>query len=244
MGKFIDLTGQQFGRLTVLGDREHRGKELYWLCQCSCGQQKYIAGRNLRGGQTKSCGCLNIELSTERLRKATYKDITGQKFNHLTAIKDVGADQRGEHLWECECDCGNPNHIIVLSSNLRSGHTSSCGCERRSHGEQKIEQLLRDNNISYEAEKPMFKYANGYNAKFDFFVDKTYLIEYDGETHYNSSLHGWHCEEQLKAQQQRDMIKNEWCKEHNIPLIRIPYTRFKDLCIEDLQLDTTQFREC
>ena len=43
-------------------------------------------------------------------------------------------------------------------------------------------------------------------------------------------------EEQLKAQQERDMIKTQWCKEHNIPLIRIPYTKYETLCIEDLLL--------
>jgi len=37
------------------------------------------------------------------------------------------------------------------------------------------------------------------------------------------------------------MIKNQWCKENNIPLIRIPYTHLQDLCLEDLQLETSQF---
>ena len=41
--------------------------------------------------------------------------------------------------------------------------------------------------------------------------------------------------------QEHDKLKNEWCKENNIPLIRIPYTHLKDLCIEDLQLETTTF---
>ena len=38
-----------------------------------------------------------------------------------------------------------------------------------------------------------------------------------------------------------DAYKNQWCKENNIPLIRIPYTHLKDLCIEDLQLETSKF---
>lgn len=133
-------------------------------------------------------------------------------------------------------DCGNPKQISVLGDNLRRGHTQSCGCERRSHGELKIAQLLSENNIPFEQEVVMFKYTNGANAKFDFYVNNQYLIEYDGETHYKYNLRGWHNEEQLKAQQERDMIKTQWCKEHNIPLIRIPYTKYETLCIEDLLL--------
>lgn len=87
----------------------------------------------------------------------------------------------------------------------------------------------------------MFKFANGHVAKFDFYVNEKYIIEYDGETHYQYNLHGWHNEEQLKAQQERDIIKNQWCKDNNIPLIRIPYTHLKDLKLEDLLLETSQF---
>ena len=40
-----------------------------------------------------------------------------------------------------------------------------------------------------------------------------------------------------------DSIKSQWCKNNNIPLIRIPYTRYKDLCLEDLLLDTSNYIE-
>ena len=87
----------------------------------------------------------------------------------------------------------------------------------------------------------MFKFANGHNATFDFFVNNKYLIEYDGETHYQSNAHGWHTLERLEKQQERDAIKNQWCRENDIPLIRIPYTHLNQLCIEDLLLETSQF---
>ena len=41
--------------------------------------------------------------------------------------------------------------------------------------------------------------------------------------------------------QERDTYKNQWCKENNIPLIRIPYTHLNDLCLEDLLLETSKF---
>jgi len=58
--ELIDLTGKRFGRLTVIAriGSSYPGK---WLCQCDCGVSAQVIGRNLRGGKTKSCGCLKRE---------------------------------------------------------------------------------------------------------------------------------------------------------------------------------------
>jgi hypothetical protein len=59
-------------------------------------------------------------------------DLVGRKFGRLEVVSRAGSDKRGEVLWKCKCDCGN--ECKVLGSNLRSGHTKSCGCynnERR-----------------------------------------------------------------------------------------------------------------
>ena len=64
-GKFIDLAGQKFGRLTPIkyvGKNKH-GQSL-WLCKCECDKKTTVAGNRLNTGHTKSCGCLNIERIT------------------------------------------------------------------------------------------------------------------------------------------------------------------------------------
>lgn len=57
-----DITGQRFGRLTVL---EYAGTNNWhkslWLCRCDCGNEKIIAGESLRRNRTRSCGCLDHE---------------------------------------------------------------------------------------------------------------------------------------------------------------------------------------
>ena len=64
MGAFIDLTGQRFGRLTVIAKDETRvSKQTYWLCQCDCGEKKSVNSVYLRDGETKSCGCLREEIA-------------------------------------------------------------------------------------------------------------------------------------------------------------------------------------
>lgn len=240
MGKALDLIGQKFGRLTVIAKCNYQiNKGSVWLCQCECGNTKEVSGKSLRAGTCKSCGCLKQE--SDKKPKGNVIDLIGQKFGHLTVISRNGSDQRGEALWECECDCFNHTHLIVLGSNLRTGHTQSCGCERRSKGELAVEKILKENNIRFIQEYKAFQFANKKWATFDFYIDNKYLIEYDGETHYKSNLHGWHTLEQLNSQQERDILKNQWCKDNNIPLIRISYTHLKDLCLEDLLLKTTKF---
>lgn len=234
MGSFIDLTGKQFNRLKVLEKADKRGNEWYWKCQCECGNICLVCGSSLRSNRTKSCGCLKQE--SDRKPKNNVKDLLNQKFGNLVVIARDGSDARGEAKWLCQCDCGQK--ISVLGSNLRSGHTQSCGCDRSSKGEKKIASLLIENTIPFSTQK---RFEELGALSFDFYVNNHYLIEYDGETHYQYNLHGWHDEKQLKAQQMRDSRKNQWCLENNIPLIRIPYGHFKDLCIEDLKLETTTF---
>ena len=59
MGKKIDLTGQVFGKLTVLKEGERKNGKLYWTCQCECGNIKDIYGYSLRKGDTISCEVLS-----------------------------------------------------------------------------------------------------------------------------------------------------------------------------------------
>ena len=68
MGQKIDLTGQRFGRLTVIAEGpKKKDRHSYWVCRCDCGNiTKPILGGRLKRGLTKSCGCLNKEKVIER----------------------------------------------------------------------------------------------------------------------------------------------------------------------------------
>ena len=62
----IDLTGQKFGRLTVVRfDHKENGRK-YYLCQCDCGNFKIVSNHSLKSENTKSCGCLHKEILTQR----------------------------------------------------------------------------------------------------------------------------------------------------------------------------------
>lgn len=70
MTKRIDLTGQRFGRLVVLGYSHTKNGQAFWSCQCDCGNTKQIRGSDLRAGKSLSCKCLNYEVSrTHKMSK-------------------------------------------------------------------------------------------------------------------------------------------------------------------------------
>lgn len=68
MSRLIDLTGQKFGRLKVIGRAKNKGKRVCWKCQCNCGRIAIVTGHELKAGDTKSCGCLRKE-TTSALNK-------------------------------------------------------------------------------------------------------------------------------------------------------------------------------
>ncbi|MEN1936018.1 hypothetical protein AAIE21_10425 [Paenibacillus sp. 102] len=57
MPKWVDIAGERFGMLTVLG-KVKKGKLTYWECKCDCGNLTYSSVTDLRVGKKKSCGCL------------------------------------------------------------------------------------------------------------------------------------------------------------------------------------------
>lgn len=70
MAKRLQLTGQQFGRLSVMGFAGKNSKnKAVWLCKCVCGSQKEVLGQSLVQGATISCGCANREINARQFTK-------------------------------------------------------------------------------------------------------------------------------------------------------------------------------
>lgn len=229
-----------------------------WWCECSCNKHTIasVRGDQLTRNVSTSCGCYAYEVQQELGKKlaAKYnsengkrnkKDLVGQTFGRLTVLEDTGERQKVGNgtnvVWLCQCECGNITR--VTGGHLLSGHTTSCGCRKQSIGEEKIERLLQEANISYQKEFRVVdcQLSTGGYPRFDFYVNEEYFIEYDGEQHFNCERHGWNDEEQFQATQQRDKEKNQYCLSKQIPLIRIPYTHLKNLTMNDLMLTTSNF---
>jgi len=127
MGRLINLVGERFGMLTVVKrDGKNSSNHVTWECVCDCGNTTVATGNNLRGGHSKSCGCLK-KINT------TTKDLSGAVFGKLTVLNDghrtkfMGKNKKSHAKeWRCLCDCGNETY--VTTGHLTTGHTNSCGC--------------------------------------------------------------------------------------------------------------------
>ena len=236
MGKALDLKGQKFARLTVIEKTNKRNAsgQIYWKCRCDCGNICEITGSSLKNGHTKSCGCYNKEKAIEKGKNKLINRV-GQKYGKLTVLKraenHIQPNGTEKTKWLCKCDCGN--QCIVLGDDLQRGSTKSCGCIKKSYGEDLIENILIKENLPFIQEKTFetcrFLDTNRL-ARFDFYVNNQYLIEYDGKQHFNQE-DGWG--ESLEKIQSRDAFKNQWAKENNIPLYRVPYYDLEKINILD-----------
>lgn len=233
------LVGKVFGRLTVL-ERDlskptGHGYESYWICRCNCGKEKSILGRQLTSGKTKSCGCLRSEIRTEK----NILDITGKRYGFVEALERTEEkNTHGSYIWKCWCH--NCEQIYYCSTEaLQSGRIVSCGCKHKSNGEIKIAKILMENNINF-SEQYTFSDLIGENnikLKFDFAIFEknklVRLVEFDGEQHFNPQSFSQD-ENTFEKGRMRDKKKNEYCIQHNIPLVRIPYTELNNLNLEML----------
>lgn len=116
-----DLTGRQFGYLTVLRfDHEKvvgANKMFFWLCQCECGETKSLTRSHILSHQSASCGC--------QFKRKPIPDLTGKVFTRWTVI-EPSPEQTKPAKYLCICECGNSKNISAY--NLMNGLSHSCGC--------------------------------------------------------------------------------------------------------------------
>lgn len=237
-----DFTEKIFNRLFVLGRAEDyispKGKkQTMWWCMCNCPKHTIliVRGNNLTSGNSKSCGCLNIEKSTERIIKighATALDLTNQIFGELTALFPTEERKNGSVIWECQCSCGRRHK--AQAKELKRHSVESCGCITESKGVRKIKRILIENNIPFEIEKTFldckFKDTNAY-ARYDFYINNQFLLEYDGVQHFEERDLKFF-KDSLAKRKEHDDYKNEYAKSHNIPLKRISYKDYDNITLE------------
>jgi hypothetical protein len=242
--KIDPLPGDRFGMLTVVKciDPEAGHKRLF-LCMCDCGNESAIKITLFRSANTKSCGCL-----VAMTQRDNHPIPIGEKYGRLTVLAEAektGANRQVKAV----CDCGI--QVTTAINNLRSGHTTSCGCIKGDaqvrHGMSGTPtyQVWRDminrcDNQNYKE----FKYYGGRGITFcrqwrvfdNFFLDMGIKpegltldrIDYDGN--YDISNCRWASDIQ-QANNKRNNIRvfglgkeqtvAEWARELGVPDKRI-----------------------
>ena len=204
------------------------GNTFYMTPNAFLSGQRCPHEKNIRGANTNSLVLGKPELKNKQIEELCLK-------NNYTVIKGY---KRANINLLLKCNvCGNlysvkPYHFINDNSN--------CKCRNRSKGERIIEQYLKDNNYKYSIEYCFNDCKNQKKLFFDFAIldkdDKVlFLIEFDGTQHYQIK----YTEEDYRKCVENDNIKNEYCINNNIPLIRIKYNRsikyFKETIINELE---------
>ena len=219
-----DIDGKKFNRLTVLETFWNENPRPKVKCLCDCGNIILLNRNDVMSGHTKSCGCLQRE-TMRNIRNVDNSNYVSD-FN-IKILFPYKRNNKGQLIWECECGyCGN--HFYELPARIKNNHVRSCGCLISSSMEKYISNFLKSKNILFETQYTFDDCKNEKRNKlrFDFAILKNgkvyYLIEYDGEQHFKSVKY-FGGDDGLKCRQTYDTIKNEYCKLHNIPLLRLSY---------------------
>ena len=244
MSKLIDLTDQDFGYWHVLYKMpSEKGKKTRWFCKCTaCGNEKPVQATHLRSGNSTNCGCIRMK----KMRASRIKDEKGKTYGRLYVVREATIEEKPRNdrygvYWNCTCSCGREN-VIVFGDYLRNGDTQSCGC-MNSKNESKIAMMLDEINISYKQQIKFEDLSTTGRAcdrlMYDFGIynqnNLIYIIEFDGIQHFEEG----HFKNDYNITHNNDLLKNKYCFDNNIPLIRIPYNI--DYNLNDLKLETTRF---
>ena len=176
----LDLTGNVFGRLTVLGDVRKRTKngKVLWHCLCECGTVTFVRGDHLLSGKISSCGCLNEEKKHER-----FKDLSNTETDNFKII-DIAYSKNQRVYWNCICkNCGN--HVELQSNQI--DRYSSCGCKQNRSTKERMAEI-RDPE-SLKTDKPTAKSTTRVRGDYFNKRKKSYqaFINVDKKTKYLGS---------------------------------------------------------
>lgn len=190
----------------------------------TCGHEYKIAWNTFQSGsRCPKCSGL-MKLTNEEIVQKMY-ELLGDEYTKLDD-NYINATTKFPIRHEL---CGH--EYEVNWNNFKSG--KRCPKCNQSKGERFISDYLTNKNISFTAQVRFNDCKHKLPLPFDFgIIDKNKkiiaLIEYDGQQHFKpsrfkTSTTQEQAEENLKQTQLRDQIKNQYCKENNIPLLRIKY---------------------
>lgn len=142
--------------------------------------------------------------------------------------KLISTEYHGADSYDLEITCEECDNTFVTSLSCFMGGRHLCSECNCSSGERAVIDYLRSNGIKYSHEHKIYIGGNENPYRFDFYLEKYNLvIEYDGEQHYEPINFNSETQEiverNFRRGQRRDELKDEYCKENNISLMRIPY---------------------
>lgn len=203
--------------LTTIDDYIDLHMDISFICS-KHGCQTMMLDNFIRGHKCRDC---SYEERAKNLRhdikyvKEYIENINGNKLLNPEDYKDTFTRNL-----KILCSCGNVFTTSFSNYSKYGVNTCySCSC-KESSGEKCIRDYLELNNLEFIQEKRFIDCRDNKPLPFDFYLPNYNLvIEFDGQQHYEPKFG----EENFAQTQKHDKIKNKYCKDNNINLLRIPY---------------------
>ena len=213
----IDLAKQGSSHIEIISDDF---KKIYDRVDCYCTiHNKYIHNKSIRD-IIKGCACYDcgldklsqsslipVEEAENRIKQINPNISLLGEYNGIAAKNKFKCKNCG-YVWE--------GYIYTL--------TRCPNCEKFYWGEKTIRDILQENNIEFIEQYKFKECKDKRELPFDFYLPNNNIcIEYNGEQHYKP-IDKFGGMDSFKTQQEHDKIKRNYCLEHNITLLEIPYT--------------------
>ena len=232
----IEQVSKKFSELNLkLLDYEYNGNSKKLLCEDEFGYRGYVPYNHLERIKESSKNGFDY-FSIKHNKDNLIPNIDNYcKLNNIgiTVVKVLEKDKsysKESILFKCEC---GKEYTTTINS-FKSGKQRCDSCSRRlSKYEFKTIKYLDELNIEYKRQKRFKDCRNILPLPFDFYIKElNLLIEIDGEGHYEicyfNNCSKEDAEKSFELTKINDGIKNEYCKNNNIKLLRIPYWEFNN----------------
>ena len=139
MSRLVDITGNKYNMLRVISFYDIQDKKSRWLCECDCGNKKVLFGKDIKNGNTKSCGCLThkkkydeeLEIKIKRLQHIYYNmkqrcyDKNNPLYKHygqrnIAVCKEWLKDINNFHTWAL--NNGYENDLTIERINVNGNY--------------------------------------------------------------------------------------------------------------------------
>lgn len=223
--EFINKEFNKVGLFILEGQNYNNGKNLL-LCMTEDGYKIFKSYSNINKSFKKSIFSYKYNKENYVYNVNNYLKLNNIKGKCIN-ILDCKSGEHGQYYIEMECECGKFYKSCI--DYIREGNYRCPECSKSmSKGEQEVKKTLENIGIKFIAQ---YKFPDCKDKKclsFDFYLpDYNICIEYDGEQHFSKC--SFQTQEKFEDGIKRDKIKENYCKNNNIKLIRIPYFEFKNI---------------
>ena len=229
----LDICAER-GYMLLSHAEDFTGYKGYIMYKCEKHGEKSIRFGNLKSGK----GCPDCQRENARGRFSFSPDEAKKQVEAMGG-KLINSDKYINSMTEnllVECPRCHKNQFLTSLRHFtqHGGKVCSECFKKESNGERKVREWLEDNHIQFEQQK-WFPDCRDINPlPFDFYIkERNTVIEFDGKQHFEDSHYFDHADTRfsntLSYIQYHDNIKNNYCKEKGINLLRIPYNKMNHI---------------